>query len=43
MVTELKEISDPEKIGKKVAKYTASFDLLDKLGADNCVDPDDFD
>jgi hypothetical protein len=24
-------------------KYTESFNLLDKLGADNCVDPDDFD
>ena len=43
MVTELKEITDPDIIGKKVAKYTQAFDLLDKLGADNCVDPEDFD
>ena len=43
MVSELKEITDPERIGQKVAKYTQSFDLLDKLGADNCVDPEDFD
>jgi len=43
MVTELRETADPEIIQKKVAKYTQSFDLLDKLGADNCVDPEDFD
>ena len=24
-------------------KYTQSFELLEKLGADNCIDPDDFD
>jgi len=25
-----------------MAKYTECFDLLDRLGADNCIDPDDF-
>ena len=43
MVNELKEISDPEKVKDKVQKYSQSFELLDRLGADNCVDPDDFD
>ena len=43
MVKELREISDPEKIAVKVARYTQSFELLDRLGADNCVDPEDFD
>lgn len=43
MVKELRELSDPDKVAVKVAKYTQSFELLDKLGADNCVDPDDFD
>lgn len=43
MVKELREITDPEKIAVKVARYTQSFELLDRLGADNCVDPEDFD
>jgi len=30
-------------VEKRLAKYTECFELLDKLGADNCVDPDDFD
>ena len=24
-------------------KYTQAYEILDKLGADNCVDPEDFD
>lgn len=43
MVKELREISDPQKVAVQVTKYTQSFELLEKLGADNCVDPDDFD
>ena len=43
MVDDLRQISDPEEIKTKIAKYTECFDLLDKLGADNCVDPEDFD
>ena len=43
MCTDLREIKNPEEAVKKVAKYTECFDLLDRLGADNCVDPDDFD
>ena len=27
----------------RIKKYTQCFDLLDKMGADNCVDPSDFD
>lgn len=29
-------------IAKRISKYTECFDLLDRLGADNCIDPDDF-
>jgi len=43
MVTELKDISDPVTATKRIAKYTECFDLLDRLGADNCIDPEDFD
>lgn len=43
MTTDLRKITDPEEITQKLAKYTECFDLLDRLGADNCVDPDDFD
>ena len=43
MVTDLKQITDQAEITKKISKYTECFDLLDRLGADNCVDPEDFD
>ena len=43
MVTELKELTDQAKIKDRVSKYTKTFDLLDSMGADNCIDPDDFD
>lgn len=43
MVVDLKSLTDPIEIEKKVTKYTQCFNLLDKLGADNCVDPEDFD
>jgi hypothetical protein len=48
MVKELTEMnSDPDQsplvIGDRVEKFTKAFDLLDGLGADNCIDPDDFD
>lgn len=43
MVADLKEISDKDEVSKKIIKYTECFDLLDRLGADNCVDPEDFD
>ena len=29
-------------IADRIEKYTKSFDLLDSLGADNCIDPEDF-
>lgn len=40
---DLNSISDTDEIEKKLAKYTKCFDMLDSLGADNCIDPDDFD
>jgi len=43
MVTDLRKISDSDEIQTKLAKYTECFELLDRLGADNCVDPEDFD
>ena len=43
MVTDLQDIKDPEAVCKRIAKYTECFDLLDRLGADNCIDPEDFD
>ena len=43
MVEELREIKNPAEAAKRIAKYTECFDLLDKLGADNCIDPEDFD
>lgn len=43
MVIDLKELKDPLEIQKKLMKYTQCFELLEKLGADNCIDPDDFD
>ena len=43
MVTDLRGLTDPVEIQKKIAKYTECFDLLDRLGADNCIDPEDFD
>lgn len=43
MVTDLRDITDPIEAQKKILKYTECFDLLDRLGADNCIDPDDFD
>lgn len=43
MTTDLRQVSDPGEVALKVAKYTECFDILDKLGADNCVDPEDFD
>lgn len=39
----MRAITNPEEVAQKVAKYTECFDLLDRLGADNCVDPEDFD
>lgn len=42
MVSDLKDMKDQAAIGKRLGKYTECFDLLDKLGADNCIDPDDF-
>lgn len=42
MVFELKSISDSEEQRKKVMKFTECFELLDRLGADNCIDVDDF-
>ena len=35
--------SKDELVKDRIAKYTKTFDLLDSLGADNCVDPEDFD
>jgi hypothetical protein len=43
MVNDLKNISDQKEVAKKITKYTECFDMLDRLGADNCVDPEDFD
>ena len=43
MVKDLRQISDQIEVSKRIAKYTECFDLLDRLGADNCVDPEDFD
>ena len=43
MVVDLKELKDPQEVQKKLLKYTQCFELLEKLGADNCIDPDDFD
>jgi len=43
MVEELRDLNDPTAAAKRIAKYTECFDILDKLGADNCVDPEDFD
>lgn len=42
MVTDLREVSDPAETQKRLLKYTQCFELLDKLGADNCIDPEDF-
>lgn len=42
MVVDLKELKEPQEVQKKLLKYTQSFELLEKLGADNCIDPDDF-
>jgi hypothetical protein len=42
MVTDLRDITDPQETQKRLLKYTQCFDLLDKLGADNCIDPEDF-
>ena len=39
----LSDISKEELVRDRIAKYTKTFDLLDSLGADNCVDPEDFD
>jgi len=43
MVNDLKLLTDPGDIQQNIAKYTECFEILDRLGADNCVDPDDFD
>jgi hypothetical protein len=43
MVVDLKELKQPQEVQKKLSKYTQSFEILEKLGADNCIDPDDFD
>mmetsp|Transcript_6130 Transcript_6130/g.9836 ORF Transcript_6130/g.9836 Transcript_6130/m.9836 type:complete len:174 (+) Transcript_6130:1189-1710(+) len=43
MVTDLRALSDPKLVQKRMARYTECYDLLDRLGADNCIDPDDFD
>lgn len=43
MVADLRTMADQEEIQQNIAKYTECFDLLDRLGADNCVDPEDFD
>lgn len=43
MVSDLKVMTDQEEIQQNITKYTECFDMLDRLGADNCVDPDDFD
>ena len=43
MVTDLRSLTDQAEVAKKLSKYTECFDLLDRLGADNCVDPEDFD
>jgi len=43
MVTDLQDIKDQTLVIKRIAKYTECFDLLDRLGADNCIDPEDFD
>ena len=43
MVAELREIQNPQLIQKKIEKFTKAFEILDQLGADNCVDPEDFD
>jgi len=42
MMIELREISDSQLVSQKLANYTKQFEILDKLGADNCIDPDDF-
>lgn len=36
-------MSKEELVRERISKYTKTFDLLDSLGADNCVDPEDFD
>ena len=38
----MKDMKDQVAIAKRISKYTECFDLLDRLGADNCIDPDDF-
>ena len=43
MVVDLKQVKDPQEVQKKLIKYTQCFEVLEKLGADNCIDPDDFD
>lgn len=48
MMKEIGEMNaDPDQspliIADRVQKYTKAFDLLDSLGADNCIDPEDFD
>ena len=46
MVQEIGEMNaqdqSPLIIADRIEKYTKSFDLLDSLGADNCIDPEDF-
>ena len=42
MVDDLKVASSHSQ-QERISKYTQCFELLDRLGADNCVDPDDFD
>ena len=42
MVIELREISDSRLVSQNLVNYTKQFEVLDKLGADNCIDPDDF-
>ena len=42
MEVELRELKDPSLMTARVTKFCQCFEILDKLGADNCVDPDDF-
>ena len=42
MAFEIRHISDQDIIAMLMAQYTKQFDLLEKLGADNCIDPEDF-
>lgn len=42
MEVELRELKDPSLMTSRVTKFCQCFEILDRLGADNCVDPDDF-